>query len=468
MTRTALIPKPGTIVILICAVASLAGCDDIASDEPITGSGGSAGDDIQTINTNDFDEALASRPAPQSCDAVDLNDWVHRSMLDYYLFYDQVDKNINTAQYATQEELIADLRVLPYDQFSYVTEESTYEAFFSEGETFGYGWHFARNENNALLFALIEPNSPLFLSGVQRGEELLAINGIGLNEFLDQSASEINDVLGTGDEVRTLDLSIGNQNGESREVTVTKATYSLQTVLDSNVIVRDGVSIAYLSFYQFINNSSEELKDAFELFAQAGVSELVLDLRFNSGGRINVAAELASYMVGDNHQNDVFTTFAFNQKYDDKNVSWNFQNMNDALSLNRIFVLQSGSTCSASELVVNSLRPYMEVITVGDTSCGKPYATMPNTACSKVINALEIELVNADGVGDYYDGISADCSVAEDLSYALGNESEPLLSTALDYLTQGGCNLTAKRSNPSELKLIPLFRQGIIGGNILD
>lgn len=429
----------------------LAGCDQ--------GTGDGAGDS---------DEALASRPFPQSCDTIDLNDWVHSSMLDYYLFYDQVDRTLDTTHYTTQEELIRDLRVLPDDQFSYVTDESTYEAFFNEGEAFGYGWQFARDDNDALLFALIEPNSPLSMTDVERGEELLAINAIALEDFLGLSSDERDDILGTGEEVRTLALTIGGTNGVSRDVSVTKATYSLQTVLDTDVIIRNGVSIAYLSFYQFINNSSEELRTAFEIFSQAGVSELVLDLRFNGGGRISIANELASYIVGNNHQQDTFTTFAYNDKYDDNNVSWNFEVLNDALSLNRVFVLQSGSTCSASELVINSLRPFMEVITIGDTSCGKPFATTPNTACGKVINALELELVNANGVGDYYDGISADCNVEEDLSYRLGNESEPLLSTALNYVSGSSCNLIAGKSKARELKLTPRFKQGILGGNILD
>lgn len=450
--------------ILICTVLGLVGCDQRTGDA----SGDGAGDSTDTENSDDFDEALASRLVPLSCDTVDLNDWVRSSMLDYYLFYDQVDRTLDTTQYATQEALIQDLRVLPDDQFSYVTDESTYEAFFNDGEAFGYGWQFARDENNALLFALIEPNSPLSLTDVVRGEQLLAINGIELDDFLNLSSDERNDILGTADEVRTLDLTVGDQNNVSRVVSVTKATYSLQTVLDTDVIIRNGVSIAYLSFYQFINNSSEELQVAFENFAAAGVSELVLDLRFNGGGRISIANELASYIVGNNHQEDTFTTFAFNDKYDDSNVSWNFEVMNEALSLNRVFVLQSGSTCSASELVINSLRPFMEVITIGDTSCGKPFATIPNTACNKVINALELELVNANGVGDYYNGISADCSVEEDLSFQLGNESEPLLSTALAYVSGSSCNLVASKSKARAMKLTPQFKQGILGGNILD
>lgn len=434
--------------IFISTMLGLAGCGQ--------GTGDGAGD------------TLASRPVPRSCATIDLNSWVRSSMLDYYLFYDQVNSMLDTTQYATPEELIRDLRVLPDDQFSYVTDESTYEAFFNEGEAFGYGWHFARDQNDALLFALIEPNSPLSLTDVERGEQLLAISSIELEDFLELSLDERNDILGTGDEIRTLALTIGSSNGVSREVSVTKATYNIQTVLDSDVIVRNGVSIAYLSFYQFINNSSEELEAAFESFAQANVSELVLDLRFNGGGRIGVANELASYIVGNNHRDDIFTTFAFNDKYDENNVSWNFDIMDAALSLNRVFVLQSGSTCSASELVINSLRPFMEVITIGDTSCGKPFATIPNTACGKVINALELELVNANGVGGYYNGISADCPVEEDLSYPLGNESEPLLATALRYVSGSTCTLIAGKSNARAMKLTSQFKQGIPGGNILD
>ena len=456
--------RPARMAITFSAalsVVALAGCG-VRSD--------GAGDTVPSGNEADalnFSESLAQRPQPRSCSIEDMNEWVHQSMQDYYLFYDQVDPFANAASADSPEAFIESLRVAPNDTFSNVTEESTYTAFFNEGETMGYGWNFARDTDGALLFSLIEPGSPLAEAGVLRGDELLLINDISIDTFNQLSSTERQEILGTGDETRTVTLDIVTPGSATRQVAVTRSLYTLQTVLDAQVIQHNGVSVGYLHFYQFINNSSAELQQAFATFKAANVAELAIDLRFNGGGRIAIANELASYLVGDEHTDDVFTTFAYNDKYQDRNVSVYFQQMLNSLSLGRVFVLQSENTCSASELVVNSLRPFIEVVTVGSTSCGKPYATSPNIACEKVVNALEIDLVNAVGVGGYFNGIAADCPVAENVRIALGDASEPLLGTALNYIDTGSCGLLARQRGADRQSLTADFKHDWQGGNSL-
>jgi len=260
---------------------------------------------------------------------------------------------------------------------------------------------------------------------------------------------------------------VADSNQQERQVSVTKATYTLQTVLDTDILQANGTSVGYLHLSKFLATSSEELAQAFSTLASDGVSELVLDLRFNSGGRISVANELASRIAGIGHDGDVFTTFAFNDKYSAYNTSLLFETMADSLELNRVFVLQSEVTCSASELVVNSLRPFMEVITIGQTSCGKPYATSPSYGCGKVANALEIELLNAAGAGGYYDGIAADCPVPEDVSKPLGDQTEPLLSAALDYIATGSCAISPRSRSGNAVELTNTFKPVWHGGNTL-
>jgi len=454
-------------ILAIGVCASLSGCG-VRDIDTGGGSGDSAGTN-SSLNSA-ANSLFGQRPRASSCELEDINTWVHESMLDYYLFYDQVDRNIDAQSYASTEQLIKDLRVAPNDTFSNVTDEAQYNAFFSEGESFGYGWNFARNEANELLFSLIEPNSPLALANVNRGDRLVSINGLDITQFVDLTSEEQADILGEGDEVKTLELVIAPfnslqqeaanaQNDAVRQVSVTKATYALQTVLDTKVTDNNGQKTGYLSFYQFVNTSSDELAAAFADFKSAGISELILDLRFNGGGRISVANELASYILGNGHSSDVFTTFAYNDKYEFRNLSIPFRDTLQGLSLNRLFVLQSANTCSASELVVNSLRPFIEVITVGSTSCGKPYATSPNISCGKVSNVLEINLLNAANTGDYFDGIAADCPVQENVQSVLGETSDPLFSTALEYINTGNCSSLAARSLHPGYRLSPTLKQ---------
>lgn len=413
----------------------------------------------------DFSSMVDIRNA-LSCPVGVVNDWVYAAMKDYYLFYDQVPA-VNVSSYNSPEKLMVDLRVQPNDTFSYVTDATTYNAFFNEGETFGFGWNFASGPDETRYFSLIEPNSPLAEAGVKRGDQLLEINGFDIPSYKALSDQEKIAMLGNAGEIKTVQLTIASGEEPERVLSVTSATFAIKTVLDTRIIEHNGIKVGYLNFYQFVDTSREELATAFKELAAAGVTELVLDLRFNGGGRIAVANELASRIIGDDHIDQIFTTFAYNDKYEANNRSLFFMALPDSLSLNRLFVLQSNNTCSASELVVNSLRPFMEVITVGSTSCGKPYATSPSTACGKVANALEIELLNAENAGGYFNGIAPDCQADEDISKSLGDPTEPLLATSLSYIDRGSCTLLASRTRQARYRLTKDFKFKWQGGNTL-
>lgn len=381
--------------------------------------------------------------SPLSCGTDDMKSWVRANMLDYYLFSDRVDTNLDINAIDSPEQVVTALRVSPEDRFSYMADESQYNAFFNEGQVFGYGWNFARAENNTWFFSLIEAGSPLDLAGVERGDQLVSLNGTPLSATFAPDTVSFSVAAYPSDITSTIDLGIRNSTGFEQTVSVVRSEYTLQTVLQSSVFQSNGVNVGYLAFYQFLQTSTAELDAAFAQFDNANISEMVLDLRFNGGGRVDVANDLASYLIGGDSQSAVFARFTYNDRYEGNNFAVNYKTKTSAPQLNRVFVLQSANTCSASELVVNSLRSHMEVITVGSTSCGKPYATSPNTACSKVLNALEIDIQNADGAGGYFEGIAADCPASENVSIALGDTAEPLLGEAIEYINTGSCGTSS-------------------------
>lgn len=429
------------------------------------GSGGDttsgAGGNLSTTNTGEI-YAL-----PRSCGIEDMQSWVYANMNDYYLFYDQVEQNVALSSDVSVEELIVQLRVQPFDTFSYITEEASHVARFDAGETFGFGWLLERTQDDDFYFKLVESYSPLANKEIQRGDQLVAIDGYAMADFLLLDNLEKDRILGVDDEQTTVTFSIRNPLGITRDITVTKAVYPLETVLDASVISHNGIQVGYLHFYQFVDTSAAELAAAFAEFSQSNVTELVLDLRYNGGGRISIANELASHIRGTGHTDEVFTTFRPNDKYAANSTSINFVNPSEGLDLDRVFVLQSDDTCSASELVVNGLRPYLDVITIGSTSCGKPYATIPRAACGKVMNALELELINAAGAGGYYNGITADCPVAENLAQLLGNPAEALFETALGFMDTGSCNTTMARTQSNSLPLPRQLMRPVAGGGSL-
>lgn len=449
-------------VLLLSTALTLSGCG-VRGDGAGDGSTESGNAPLGSI-----DGGRASYALPASCDLDDMQSWVYDNMNDYYLFYNQVEQNVALSQFDNVESLITQLRVQPFDSFSYITEEASHSARFEEGETFGFGWRLQRNQQDRFFFELIENNSPLANAGIQRGDELIAINGKSMIEFLSLSTAEKDAALGVGDERVTTEFTIGQSASAPIDVVVTKSNYVLDTVLDTRIIEHETTRFGYLHFYQFVETSKAELQTAFSTLATSNITELVLDLRYNGGGRVSVANELASYIVGNGKTNQPFATYRPNEKYLQNTSGINFINQAQALDLNRVFVLQSADTCSASELVVNGLRPFMDVITVGSTSCGKPYASIPRATCGKVMNALELESINAAGAGGYYDGIPADCPVTENLSQPLGQSSEALLRTALDYATLGTCRIAAGRSREnSKLPLPEVLRSPNFVGSTL-
>lgn len=384
-----------------------------------------------------FDSASRSEFSNfEQCSVDDLKAWVQYNMDDYYLFYDQVPL-VNPSQYEGPEDFVRALRVAPFDRYSYVTDVSTNEAFFEEGRRFGFGMRIIRTDDARLFFTLIEPLSPLGATDAERGDELLAINGVTPNGF---SAEFIAAALGEGDEVVNVRFTLQKPNESvPYDVTVTKTTYDVQTVLDAKVFNHNNHRVGYLNFLSFLETSEQEIDDAFADFKEENIDELVLDLRHNSGGRISVAEQIGSLIAGTAVNNTAFSRFAFNNKYAHQNTQFLFSERDSSLNLTRVYVLTSADTCSASEMVINSLRPAIEVVTIGDTTCGKPYGTISQEYCGKSMNALEVEFQNAAGVGGYFDGLAADCPISEDIAQRLGQPSENLLKSALHHLDTAQC-----------------------------
>lgn len=370
------------------------------------------------------------------CSADDVKSWVQQNMDDYYLFYDQVPV-VNADAYDSPEEYVRALRVAPYDRYSYVTDQATNTSFFEEGKRFGFGMRIKRTDDQRLYFNLIEPLSPLGATLAERGDQLLAINGVTPDGFTGEFLSS---ALGEGDEV--VDVRFTLQKPSAREpidVVVTKATYDIKTVLDADVLNHNNHRVGYLNFLSFLETSKQEIDDAFADFKDADIDELVLDLRHNLGGRISVAEQIGSLIAGNAVSNTTFARFAFNDKYARNNSEFNFSERSGALNLPRVYVLTTADTCSASEMVINSLRPFIDVVTIGDTTCGKPYGTTSEEYCGKSMNALEVEIRNAANVGGYFDGLPADCPMAEDLAQPLGTSTENLLRTALHHVDTAEC-----------------------------
>ena len=384
-------------------------------------------------------------PGSDACDVGSQNTWLRSYMLDWY-FWSGSSPNpdplgFDTVQKYFEALLSTGVDGVPADRWSYISETAGYNQYFEEGKTLGYGVSVNGLELRLpLKIRFVEAQSPASTLGLRRGDVILAVNG---QSSADMIAANDFTALSPTREGETLRLEIAGDTGP-RTVTLTAATYSLTPVPVSRVLtLTNGTKAGYLVMKDFITQAEAPLAKAFTDFLNAGATELILDLRYNGGGRISTANVLASLVAGRTHDGKLFTSLRYNTQQSSRNVT-SYSLASATTGFSRVVVLTGVRTCSASELLVNGLKPYVEVVTVGGQTCGKPFGFIPATSCSSTFSAVNFESFNARGEGRYYDGLAASCTVSEDFSKQLGDPTETLTAAAASYLQTGSCPTAAE------------------------
>lgn len=394
---------------------------------------------------------------PASCAVSDQKTWLADYMNDWY-YWAPITPDVRASAYADTQSLFdaalfTGNATFPADRWSYTSSTSDYEQFFGDGESMGYGIFLAGLEvadrpDLPLRVRFVEAGSPA-AGRVQRGDTVVSANGVPAAEMI---AAEAYDAFSPTAEGQPITLVL-RRGGTEFSLVLNAAVYALTPVHDARVLTSPlGRRVGYLGLKDFISQARTPLDDAFASFRSAGVQDLVLDLRYNGGGLVSVAGELASYVVGSTAVGQTFTTLRFNAAHADEDVSWNFARATQALGLSRVYVLTGERTCSASELVVNGLRPFVDVVQVGGTTCGKPVGFVPVDACGTTYSAVNFESVNAANQGRYWDGLAPRCAVADDVDHAQGDPAEALTATALGLADGGVCASAVSRDRAQSLR----------------
>ena len=404
---------------------------------------------------------------------LDENNWLRSWSNDTYLWYDEID-DVDPACCATPDYfnlLKTEARTpsgRPKDRFHFTYDTEEWRALSQSGVTAGYGAEFVVLRSQPprdVRVAFTEPNSPATSEGVAllRGTRILAIDGV----------DAVN-----GSDVDTLNAGLRPNDGESHEfvvrdpgaedprtVTMTATTVTKDPVQHVRVLDTDTGPVGYMLFNDHIATAESQLIDAVQEFLDAGVTDLVLDLRYNGGGRLSIANRMAAMIAGAAASGKVFEELQFNDKHrvfnpvtgqrlrpylfattgpDDEPLP--------GLNLPRVFVLAGPGTCSASESIINGLRGIdVDVVLIGTTTCGKPYGFYATDNCGTTYFTIQIKGVNAKGFGDFTDGFSPanvpeiegvevpGCVVADDFDHPLGDPAEGRLQAALRYREDGSC-----------------------------
>ena len=432
---------------------------------------------------------------PSSQNAT-INNFVWNGLNTYYLWQadvpnlsdayldDQKKLNDLLSSYSEPENLFQNLLYKPIsmfpqgqaiDRFSVIYADYTKLEGVLSGNTLNNGVDFGlklKAKGSTEVFGWVRyilANSDASTKDIRRGDIFYAVDGTPLttNNYVDLLYGSNN----------TYTLNLANyDNGKitpnGRSVSLTKTNISENPVLMTTVINSGNHKVGYLVYNAFYGNYESQLNAAFGELKSQGVTQLVLDLRYNSGGSVDTATRLGSMITGQ-FNGEVFGKQQWNKKVDDyyntidptyffnyfTNTLGNKEGIN-SLNLTKVYILTSLSTASASELVINALKPYINVVQIGDVTTGKNVGSITlydsptfnktdvNPSHKYAMQPLVLKIVNKDGFGDYTNGLEPTIALKEDLGNLgiLGDPSEPLLSTALNSISNSG---RKKIENPS-------------------
>lgn len=408
----------------------------------------------------------------------DLNDFVWRGLNYYYLYKYNVDDlhndrfnnegeyNAFLNNFNSPEALFNHLRYEPetIDKFSWITSDYIALEAFLNGTTKNNGMDFGlveRQTGSSEVFGYVGyvlPNTNAASQGVQRGNIFYAVNGTPLNlnnyqSLLSSDTYTIN--LGTYDDNGTPEPNDDTITPNGQSITLTKSPYTENPIFKRDVFNVAGRNIGYLVYNGFTRDFDSQLNDTFGYFLGNNVQDLVLDLRYNPGGSVNTAILLSSMIAGRN--GEIFSTEEWNSdiqiQLSPESTTNRFTNNDDGaplniLNLNRVYVLTTKRSASASELVINCLRPYMNVVQIGTSTTGKYQASITlydspnfkrngaNPSHLYAMQPLVLKSLNVAGVTDYFNGLAPDILVSENYSNmgVLGDVNELLLSVALQHI----------------------------------
>ena len=382
--------------------------------------------------------ALAQRP-PASCSTTSQNLWVRDQLNTYYYWYQFMPAGVNPASFNSPEAYLEAVRYRPIDNaFSFIAPAATQDAFYSDSQFIGYGFGNQTTENEIRVLQ-VYADSPASEAGLSRGDRILTVNGRTIGSMI--SDGSIGGAFGAAEVGVATTIEWETLGGQRRSARMVKRLVTIPTVSLTSVVDLDGRKVGYLFFRNFVQPSTAALNEAFAALKAAGATELVLDLRYNGGGLVDVAVHLASLIGGARTNGQVALNYVHNDKIGPElNKTTRFTNPEQALNLQRLVVITTRSSASASELVINSLRPFVPVTVIGDSTYGKPVGQYGLRFCDKILYPVSFSIRNANLEGDFFDGIPADCIAGDDYTRQLGDSAEASLAEALTFLRTGACS----------------------------
>jgi C-terminal processing protease CtpA/Prc len=379
--------------------------------------------------------------------AAEARDTLFLIMKQWYYWYNMPSVTSITTDikknYSDPYKLLEAMRYQPLDKWSFVADYDEFNAEMN-GTFVGHGIRVGLDTDSLARIAMIYNNSPLYASGVRRGWIVKTVGGVAIAPLIiAKNTTAYNNAWGPSTAGYSNTILFRKPNGKDTTITSAKSTFTINSVLVYDTLhLKTGAIAGHLVFESFIEPSEDELKTAFAYFKAQNVTKFILDLRYNGGGYLYIAQELAYYLAGSSLASTTFAKMSYNNKMQAANSTYPFYtdriNSSNLLSLPEVVVITTRLTASASEAVMNGLKPHITVVSVGDTTDGKPVG-MNGWPCGQKywFWPITFKLVNSADQGEYFNGIVPDKIATDDITRDFSDKNEKCLKEAILYLETG-------------------------------
>lgn len=446
-------------------IALLSGC----------GGGGGGGSTSNTPGNGG-----SNPPSTATCSLRDRQNWAAAQLREWYLFPETLPASLDPSPYASVESYIDALTATARSQgrdrfFTYLTSIAEENAYYASGNTAGFGIRLGLDGSNRLFVTEAFEGAPGLAAGLDRGTEILAIGTSSGNLrtvsaiIAAEGTAGLTNALGPDTAGTTRVLRISDAGG-TREVSVAKRDFDLlpvSTRYGAQIINDGGRQVGYVNLRTFISTADPALRDAFAQFRAAGVTDIIVDLRYNGGGLVSIAQLFGDLLGRDRAASDVFSYTVFRQEKSAENETRFFQPQPQSVAPARIAFIGTRGTASASELVINAFIPYLHgnAALIGTNTYGKPVGqiAIDRAACDDRFRIIAFATQNAARQGGYFNGLAgtveASCRANDDISRQLGDPQEASTRAALDFLAGRSC--TAISSGVAAQRLREVQRESL-------
>lgn len=419
------------------------------------GGGGTSG----TISSGGGGSGSVPTPSPSgACSLASRQSWVAQQLNEWYLFPETLPASLNAAPYATVQDYIDALTATARAQnkdryFTYITSIAEENAYYNSGSNAGFGFRLTLDTTGRRLFiAESFEGTPALAAGLDRGTEILAIGASAgsLRNVSDIVATEGTAGLNAALNGTTRAFRFRPAGGSEQTATITAADYTLTPVsarYGAKVIDDGGKKVGYINLRTFINTAESPLRAAFADFRAQGITEIIIDLRYNGGGLVSIATLINNLLARDKTTSQVANYTTFRSSKAANNETTLFTPQPESIAPTRLAFIGTSGSASASELVMNTFIPYLgnRSALVGTNTYGKPVGqiAIDRSACDDRLRVVAFATENSARQGAYYTGLAgfmgASCQASDDITRPLGDPEEASIKAALNFLGGRAC-----------------------------